>query len=347
MTGLVLNVDAAPWRHHLQQTAETTAGLVPVAKGNGYGFGLGRLATEAADLGVATIAVGTAGEVAAVRDRFDGEIVVLQPWRPGDAVAEELLDDPRVITTVSRTEDLAAVAERGAGPVLVEVLTSMKRHGLTPAEVAAIAPLLDRVDFRGWTIHLPLLETGRYAEALEHAGRVRGVRPAPLWFSHLPWPEATAIAKEVGADESDVRLRMGTQLWLGAPETLHPTATVIDVHKVSKGERVGYRHRKASANGWVVVLAGGTAHGLAMEAPSSVSSMRQRAITAATGALATFGRAMSPYTLDGAKRWFVEPPHMQSSLVFLPASATPPAVGDRVPVELRLTTVTVDEVALN
>ena len=38
---------------------------------------------------------------------------------------------------------------------------------------------------------------------------------------------------------------------------------------------------------------------------------------------------------------------MQSSLVFLPASATPPAVGDEVPVELRLTIATPDAVILN
>ncbi|MGJ3508391.1 alanine racemase [Enemella sp. A6] len=346
MTGLVLNVDATPWRHHLRQVADTTSGLVPVAKGNGYGFGLARLAAEAEQLGSTTLAVGTAREVEQVRTAFSGDIVVLQPWRPGDPVAEALLADPRVITTVSRAEDLAALAERDAGPVLVEVRTSMTRHGLSAEEVEAIAPLLDRVDFRGWTIHLPLLETGRYAEALAHTRRVRQVRPAPLWFSHLPWAEAGAIAKEVGAEESELRLRVGTQLWLGAPETLHPLATVIDVHKVPKGERIGYRQRKAPGNGWVVVLAGGTAHGLAMEAPSSVSTLRQRAITATTGALATLGRAMSPYTIDGAKRWFVEPPHMQSSLVFLPADATPPRVGDQVPVELRLTTVTVDEVVL-
>ena len=73
---LTLTVDGDRWRQHLLDFAGRTPGLVPVAKGNGYGFGLGRLATEAADLGVATIAVGTAGEVAAVRDRFDGEIVV-------------------------------------------------------------------------------------------------------------------------------------------------------------------------------------------------------------------------------------------------------------------------------
>ena len=72
--------------------------------------------------------------------------------------------------------------------------------------------------------------------------------------------------------------------------------------------------------------------------------MRQRAIALATGSLEAAGLALSPYTINGKKRWFLEPPHMQSSLVFLPRKETPPAIGDEVPVELRLTTATVDSV---
>lgn len=324
-----------------------TPGLVPVAKGNGYGFGLGLLAGEAQSLGVDTIAVGSAREVAQVADDFAGDIVVLQPWRPGDAVATALLDDPRVITTVSRPSDLAELAKRGGVRVLIEVLTSMRRHGFEGSELTAAGALLDDVDLQGWTIHLPLLEADRYNEALEHAHRVTSVREAPLWFSHLPWAECLTISREVGLTEQQVRLRMGTGLWLGAPETLRPTATILDVHRVAKGELIGYRQRKASANGWVVVIAGGTAHGVAMEAPSAVTTLRQRLIAAADGALTTAGRARSPFTIGGRKRWFVEPPHMQSSLVFVPDKVQPPAVGDDVPVEVRLTTVEVDEVVLD
>ena len=91
-------------------------------------------------------------------------------------------------------------------------------------------------------------------------------------------------------------------------------------------------------------MAGGTAHGIGMEAPTSASSGRQRLVALAQGGLQATGRALSPYTIDGAKRWFLEPPHMQASLVLLPASVTPPAIGDEVPVELRLTTALVDQV---
>ena len=75
-----LRVAAADWRAHLRRVAAERPGLVPVAKGNGYGFGLDRLAAESQALGADTLAVGTGPEVAAVA-AFTGQVVVLQPWR--------------------------------------------------------------------------------------------------------------------------------------------------------------------------------------------------------------------------------------------------------------------------
>ena len=37
---LDLHVDGKLWRDHLVRTVESTPGIVPVAKGNGYGLGL-------------------------------------------------------------------------------------------------------------------------------------------------------------------------------------------------------------------------------------------------------------------------------------------------------------------
>ncbi len=51
---LTLYVDGPRWREHLAATAATNPGLVPVAKGNGYGFTVGRLARRAEWLGVDT-----------------------------------------------------------------------------------------------------------------------------------------------------------------------------------------------------------------------------------------------------------------------------------------------------
>ena len=41
---LTLHLDLTAWREHLSSTRDATPGLVPVAKGNGYGYGLERLA---------------------------------------------------------------------------------------------------------------------------------------------------------------------------------------------------------------------------------------------------------------------------------------------------------------
>ena len=79
---LTLTVDGERWRRHLRQVADVNPGLAPVAKGNGYGFGLGRLARKADWLGVDTLAVGTYDELPEVAQRFSGDLMVLTPWRP-------------------------------------------------------------------------------------------------------------------------------------------------------------------------------------------------------------------------------------------------------------------------
>ncbi len=347
MSGLTLHLDVEPWRAHLRREAEATPGLVPVIKGNGYGFGLRRLAEEAARLSVDTIAVGMASEVAAVRDVFPGTIVILNPWDAHNPLAVELAEDPKVLTTVSRLEDLAALAELETRPrVLVEVLTSMRRHGIDPLFLDRVAMLTDQVLFEGWSLHLPLLTKGRYAETERLSRAALAAVRGPLWISHLPVAEGRQIVDALAGSEGQVplRLRSGTRLWLGAPETRRTTATVMDVHPVKRGDHAGYRQRMVPADGHVVVVAGGTSHGVGMEAPTSASSVKQRVVSLATGSLEAAGLALSPYTIAGKKRWYLEPPHMQSSQLFLPGSVPAPDRGDEVPVELRLTTADVDQV---
>ena len=67
---------------HLTDVLTRNPALVPVAKGNGYGFGLHRLARKAEWLGVDTLAVGTYDELPQVSQRYDGSLLVLTPWRP-------------------------------------------------------------------------------------------------------------------------------------------------------------------------------------------------------------------------------------------------------------------------
>jgi hypothetical protein len=73
---VTLTVRTAPWRAHVARLASEVEGLVPVVKGNGYGFGriaLAGLAAEFCD----TLAVGTIHELQGLPDGIHP--VVLTP----------------------------------------------------------------------------------------------------------------------------------------------------------------------------------------------------------------------------------------------------------------------------
>jgi hypothetical protein len=123
-------------------------------------------------------------------------------------------------------------------------------------------------------------------------------------------------------------------------------AHVLDVRPVTKGTRVGYRQRPV-ASGHLVVVSGGTSHGVAMESPSSAATARTRAMAVAEGVLEAAHRVRSPFTVSGTMPRFAEPPHMQCSLLALPEGVAPPWVGEEVPVRMRLTTTTPDAVVVS
>jgi alanine racemase len=336
---LTLYVDGPRWRDHLTRTAAASPGIVPVAKGNGYGFGIARLARRSEWLGTDTMAVGTYSEVADVERRFSGSILVMQPWRPW------LPDHPagrRLIHTVGRLDDLLGLGRRGDRPrVVLEALTSMRRHGFVAADLVAARRMARGVRIEGHAVHLPLggghlPEVEQWLEAA----------PADRWFvSHLDLDELADLrGRHPGMQ---FRPRVGTGLWLGDLGALTARATVLDVHPVRRGDRVGYRQRRVTRGGHVLVVAGGTAHGIALEAPAAAATPRQRAVSLARGGLEATGHSLSPYVVDGRRRWFVEPPHMQVSMIFVPAAAAVPEVGDELDVQVRYTTTTFDHVLVS
>jgi hypothetical protein len=134
-----------------------------------------------------------------------------------------------------------------------------------------------------------------------------------------------------------VRPRIGTRLWLDRT-SLKARGTVLAVHPLPNGTHVGYRQRSGPRDGTLVVVSGGTSHGIGLSAPSPASSVRQRVVTAGTGALDAAGRAMSPFTCDGKQRWFAEAPHAQVSMIWLPRGAVIPTVGDQLTADVRFTT---------
>jgi hypothetical protein len=183
------------------------------------------------------------------------------------------------------------------------------------------------------------------AESWAAALAASQVETTTLFVSHLT-PEELATLRE-RRPHLDVRPRIGTSLWLGDLGALSVRATVLDRHQVARGERVGYRQRPMPRDGHLLIIAGGTSHGIGLEAPKASAGAVQRGKSLAKGGLEAAGFALSPFTIDGKQRWFAEPPHMQASMVFLPASAAVPEVGDSVEVAVRFTTATFDAVVLN
>ncbi len=335
---LTLYVDGPLWRDHLKATAVASPGLVPVIKGNGYGFAVASLARRAEWLGCDTVAVGTYREVGEVAKRFRGDIVVMEPWRP----FIETPTSSHVIHTIGRDCDLRDLAARLERPrVVLEGLTSMRRHGFEVGERVSAQRSAGGVRIEGHALHLPL--GGGHVREAE---RWLADAPAGRWFvSHLEGDELAQLQQR--HPDLVLRPRVGTGLWLGERRALAPRATVQDVHPVRRGDRVGYRQRAAARNGHVLVVAGGTAHGIGLEAPPAAASARSRAGSVARGGLLAVGRALSPFAVAGRRRWFVEPPHMQVSMIFLPNGIRPPAIGDELDVQVRYTTTTFDEVRIS
>ncbi|HET6626653.1 MAG TPA: alanine racemase [Nocardioidaceae bacterium] len=355
--GLTLHVDGDRWRAHLKETLSAHPGIVPVAKGNGYGFGIGRLARKAAWLGVETLAVGTYDEVADALTRFEGSVMVLSPWRPFE---RRVVYDQRVIHTVGRLEDLVLLAAREDRPrILLERMTSMLRHGLSARELRQAAGLISTrarpgvrggglirgagVTVEGVAIHLPMPQGSHQPEVERLMTDIvaAGLPTRRVFVSHLTDAELGRV--RASYPDFEFRPRIGTQLWLGDRGALSVRATVLDCHQVERGDVFGYRGRTAPKSGTILVVSGGTAHGIGLEAPTGGATLKQRASTIARGGLDAAGFVRSPYTIDGKQRLFAEPPHMQASMLFLPGGAHVPEVGQEVGVRVRYTATTFDE----
>jgi hypothetical protein len=162
------------------------------------------------------------------------------------------------------------------------------------------------------------------------------------WVSHLTAAELAGLRS--GFPGTTFRPRIGTSLWLGDRGALQARGTVLDVHRLARGTHYGYRRRRAPRDSHLVVVSGGTAHGVALEAPRTVRGPVGRSKAIAIGTLAAANLSLSPFRWAGKQRWFAEPPHMHVSLLLLPASVEPPAIGTELDCDVRLTTLHADHV---
>jgi len=340
---LTLYVDRGAWRHHQMCVVEAEPDLVPVAKGNGYGFTVPVLARAAAGLGVDQLAVGTADEAAAVLGSFSGDVIILESYL--DAVDPAVADD-RIVRTAASVD---AVRKLAGHRLILDCRSSLRRQGLAPAELPLAAEALagQRVD--GFSLHLPLdrpaaadpaAETRSWVRALAAAGFEVGT----IYVSHLGRAEIAGL--ERACPGTRFRPRIGTQLWLGEPGAVQARATVLDTFPVQRGDRLGYRQTRSRQDGWVVVVSGGTVQGVGLEAPRTLRGAVPRAKELLRSGLAAVNRTRSPFSWQGRKQWFAEPPHMLVSMLYLPRQLEPPEPGTELPAELRHTSTHFDQVVM-
>jgi alanine racemase len=370
-----LHVDAVPFRAHLaavrDRIQQLGGQLTPVIKGNGYGFGRQILAQESELLGLSRIAVGTVWELEQALAQFNGQVQVLEPFNASDHRAMSQWKQiaahhaHRIIATIS-SDDLVSAHSAGIQNVMLDALTSLNRFGLATHEVIHLMRSIpEAMTIHGLALHLPIADssltqtavlevnasetnhsaTGRQLEvhswlltyrelAEEHA------LPLHVSLSHIDHDELTELVGQ--HPEFSFELRLGTSLWLGAPDSLQVSGVVLAIHEVARNQRIGYRQIQSERNQRLAVISGGTAHGVALAAPSARVSLRAKTIALVEGLSEARGKVRSPFSTAGKNLIFAEPPHMHVSLLWCGDSAL--QVGDQVTCNVRNTTAQFDVV---
>ena len=313
--GLRLSVRRQPWTHVLHVQARDIPGLVPVVKGNGYGFGRDVLAPIAATLSP-NIAVGTVFETTEVPPTHTP--YVLTPHvdlLPSNFAATSVL-------TVSSIDHVRALrAQHWQGRVTIKLRSDMNRYGVAPADLAdLVAAIADATLVPvAYALHFALV-----GEMGERVAQLVTWLPLldpniPIALSHLD--DATYLGVLAAHPERIFHLRRGTALWHHDKSLLQLSADVTDIHAVQAGDTCGYRNTVIAADGHAVLVAAGSSHGV-RPLPD--------------------GR--SPFHFARQRISLIESPHMHTSMLFIPADQARPEVGDRVDVQRPLIETLVDQV---
>src|SRR5262249_25111576 len=147
--------------------------------------------------------------------------------------------------------------------VIVDCQTSLRRHGVTEDDLAKLRPALDGVRVEGFAVHLPLDRPSGTDPASEVERWVSRLQAAEMplttmFVSHLTAGALAGLSERPPGVR--FRPRVGTALWLGERRAWAWRGTVQDVTRIRRGERFGYRQRRALADGHLLVVSGGTSH---------------------------------------------------------------------------------------
>ncbi len=307
-----LTVDRAAWALHVQTVSASYGNdLVAVVKGNGYGFTRPLLHDVAVANGARFVCVGSVHELRDVPAALMP--IVLTPTLTAPA-------DTRAVLTVGSVEHAHAL-DGWTGSVMVKVASSMRRYGAAPSELAALLAAADTAGLQvvGFGLHLALAgdDDARITEIEQWLPQLPS--GSPLWVSHLSDTSFHRLA--AAHPDREFRIRVGTALWHGVPRAdfLNITADVVQIQRVRAGETAGYHQTPVPFDGALLAIGAGSSHGVS-----------------ATGDL-------SPFHFQRGRLALLEPPHMHTSLVVVPARQPCPQVGDWVDVQRPLISTAVDE----
>lgn len=372
-----LHVDAPRWRKHLDSVvaeySQVGATVSPVIKGNGYGFGRAILCDEVSRLNLSSVCVGTIFEAEQALALFAGDVVVMEPFTELNPRAVQrwtsLMHNysSRLIAIIA-TNEISAISHAGVRRAYIEGLSSMSRFGLTSHEMDNALETNDHaVSIEGLWLHLPIAEPaaehvatfyqgGPQQSTTKDSGHARETIGWLTWYrdiahkyslplhvsvSHLNLKDASVVARH--ASDIDLSIRVGTSLWLGDQKSLRVTGTVLAVHEGGLGhDAVGYTQTDSHGHKKVIVVSGGTSHGVALAAPPNVTTFRKRGIAIAEGMLEAMGKVKSPFARGGSKLVFAEPPHMHASMLWCEDASV--VVGEEIECTIRNTTASFDAI---
>ena len=346
---LSLHVDNNIWNSHIKNVkkkyALNNSEITPVIKGNGYGIGKDNLAKKAHELGMKTVAVGTVYEAQIVLAEGISQVLIMDPVKAVDELAfKELskLNPDKILLTVSSLKDTQKL---GQTPIIIEGITSMNRFGIELTELKQISDL----NIKGISFHLPIANSaqGKVTEISIWLNSYKTLCPSGekvVYLSHVSETELKSLTRTF--PEFSFKVRVGTKLWIGDLKAFQIKSTVLEVHEPAN-HNFGYRQREITNKHRLVVVSGGTAHGIGLQAPRSNVTTKQRLVAILSGVLEAFGFSLSPFVINGKQRWFAESPHMNVSLLKLPANGAVPTVGTTISAQVRMTTTNFDCVLFN
>jgi alanine racemase len=328
---LRLTVAQDHWRTHVSQVVNESDHarsdwFVPVVKGNGYGFGRAQLIELLATFrkALAYVAIGTVHELDRDTTSALAEIgatpVVLTPTLD-PPTAGPFGTDPVLnpILTVGSLAQIHAL-EGWHGRVLIKLMSAMHRYGSDPSLIhtARTAGL----DVVGVSIHPPLAQhfEGDISQQIVH-WLPQIPSELEVWVSHLSPDQFSSLP-----DSHHYRHRIGTRLWHGDKSMFHLGADVVEIAPVPAGLPVGYRQIPTPCDGTLIMIGAGSAHGI-RPLPDDRSPFQ-----------------LSPFHFGSRRLDLIEPPHMHTSMAFIPDGHLVPEVTDFVDVQQPLTQVQIDQI---